>query len=166
MVVAWEQNISGYEIQLSVAPYDAVPAGLVDVAVPLSESLSGSNRHPDVAVHGNTVHVIWQNSADGTVKYLRGTITGTANTTAPQVHSPSPCAYLQRAGGHNNIHLHGAAPNTLYRVFDLRGACLHEGKTDQEGHAELPFRILNDSSSPLFVSATTIFGFQTLPLWP
>ena len=47
-------------------------------------------------------------------------------------------------------------PNTLYRVFDLRGACLHEGKTDQEGHAELPLRILNDSSSPLFVSATTI----------
>ena len=166
--VAWQENSSGWEIHLAIAASDNVPDGLIGSAFPITsefDNLPGSNRHPDIAIHGNKLHVIWQNSGNGTVKYLRGTIIGTANTTAPQGHSPSPCAYLQRAGGHN-IHLHGAEPNTLYRVFDLRGACLHEGKTDQEGHAELPLRILNDSSSPLFVSATTIFGFQTLPLWP
>ena len=45
-VVVWEQSSGGWEVQLSIAPNDALPSELVDVTVPLSESLSGSIAIP------------------------------------------------------------------------------------------------------------------------
>ena len=159
MVVAWEQNMSGYEIQLSVAPHDAVPAGLVDVAVPLSESLSGSNRHPDVAVHGNTVHVIWQNSADGTVKYLRGTL-GDPSHLQPTSAAPTGAQLLRQGTGH--ILLQGATPHSTYRILSATGAIQHEGTCNASGQAILPPR--HTPSPLLLVQAQTPKGGTMLKL--
>lgn len=147
-VVAWEQSSGGWEIQLSVAPHDALPGGLVDVAVPLSESLSGSNRHPDVAVQGNTVHVIWQNSADGTVKYLRGTLDGTSAVQHAPVSTLQP--HLTRLGP-DRVMLRDARPGSTYRILDASGATLHEARCTLNGTADLPSRFL--ATPTLFVQA-------------
>jgi hypothetical protein len=159
-VVAWEQSSGGWEIQLSVAPHDALPGGLVDVAVPLSESLSGSNRHPDVAVHGSTVHVIWQNSADGTVKYLRGTLDGASALTSPTPAITTP--RLVRKGP-DLITLEGAAPGSTYRILASHGTTLHKGTCDPSGRASLPSRFLTPGT-PLLVQAQTPTGPTLLRL--
>jgi hypothetical protein len=145
-VVAWEQNEGGYEIQLSVAPNSDLPSGLVDMAVSLSESLSGSNRHPDVAIHGNTVHVIWQNSANGTVKYLRGTLDGTSALQPTPSSSSQP--RLTRLGP-DWVLLRDARPGSTYRILDASGATLHEARCTPNGTANLPTRFL--STPTLFV---------------
>ena len=159
-VVAWEQSSGGWEIQLSVAPHDALPGGLVDVAVPLSESLSGSNRHPDVAVHGSTVHVIWQNSADGTVKYLRGTLDGASALTSPTPAITTPRLVRQ---GPDLITLEGAAPGSTYRILASHGATLHKGTCDPSGRASLPSRFLTPGTT-LLVQAQASAGPTLLKL--
>jgi len=133
-VVAWEQNAGGWEIQLSVAPNGDLPGGLVDVAVPLSESLSGSNRHPDVAIHGSTVHVIWQNSADGTVKYLRGTLDSTSDL-APSAASARARLVRSALG---QVTIQQALPLSAYRIVNAAAATLHGGRCDDLGTATLP----------------------------
>ena len=139
-VVAWEQNLSGYEIQLSVAPNQELPDALVDVAVPLSEALAGSNRHPDVAVHGHTVHVIWQNSADGTVKYLRGALTPTTQINPLQNATTSSNPRLERLGP-GLVELRGATPHSAYRIYNQSGSLLHEGVCRGDGSSRLPSRV-------------------------
>jgi len=118
------------------------------VAVPLSESLSGSNRHADVAVHGNTVHVIWQNSADGTVKYLSGTLDGTSALSSPTPSIPSP--RLLRHGP-DRVLLRDARPGSTYRILDASGATLHEARCTLNGTVDLPSRFL--ATPTLFVQA-------------
>ena len=73
--VVWEQFDDGYSVQFTIAENDNIPFGLVDSAEPLSINNDGSNRFPKVKIFNNKVHVIWQNSSSGTVKYIRGTIT-------------------------------------------------------------------------------------------
>ena len=165
-VVAWEQSSGGWEVMLSVSANEALPGGLVDVALPLSESLSGSNRHPDVAIEGSTVHVIWQNSADGTVKYLRGTIDNASGTSTLPGSEECVGAKLLRLGG--NWVVENAAVNAPYRVCSLHGALLNEGQTDSEGRAVLPSRLGVSASSPMFVQVTSSIGIETLtiPLMP
>ena len=82
-VVVWEQIDDGFEIKLSIALNDDLPNGLMDIAISPSESLEGSNRHPEVAIIDDKIHLIWQNSTDGTIKYLRGSILNTSSITTP-----------------------------------------------------------------------------------
>ena len=50
------------------------PRGLSSAVRTVSTSLSGLNLHPEVAIHGSKVHVIWKNSGGDQVMYLRGTL--------------------------------------------------------------------------------------------
>jgi hypothetical protein len=159
-VIVWEQSSGGWEIQLAIAPHDALPEGVVDVAVPLSESLSGSNRHPDVAVHGSVVHVIWQNTSDGTVKYLRGTLDGTSGLTTNSARAVS--ARLLRQGA-DVVTLEGAAPGSTYRILASHGVTLHEGQCDPAGSATLPRRFITPDR-PLLVQVQTLTGPALLKL--
>ena len=159
-VVAWEQSLGGWEILLSVAPHNALPDGLVDVAVPLSESLSGSNRHPEVAVYGSVVHVIWQNTSDGTVKYLRGTLDGTSGLHA--ISNRDASARLLRQGA-DLITLEGAAPNSTYRILASQGGTLHQGTCDAAGRANLPSRFVTPDR-PLLVQVQNLLGPTLLKL--
>jgi len=81
--VVWEQIDDGFEIKLSIALNDDLPSGLIDIAISPSELLEGSNRHPEVAIIDDKIHLIWQNSTDGTIKYLRGSILNTSSITTP-----------------------------------------------------------------------------------
>ena len=135
-VLTWEQNDGGYEIAVALTTNDNLPQGLVDQAFTVSDDLSGSNRHPDVAIHGNVVHLIWQNSQSGTVKYLRGTIDGTESvSTTPK----RPIASLQRTGP-STVQLVHAVPMSSFDVLDAAGSLLHRGQCDASGTATIPDR--------------------------
>ena len=135
-MLTWEQNDGGYEIAVALTTNDNLPQGLVDQAFTVSDDLSGSNRHPDVAIHGNVVHLIWKNSQSGTVKYLRGTIDGTESvSTTPK----RPIASLQRTGP-STVQLVHAVPMSTFDVLDAAGSLLHRGQCDAFGTATIPDR--------------------------
>ena len=159
--VVWEQSSGGWEVQLSIAPNDALPSGLVDVAIPLSESLSGSNRHPDVAIDGNTVHVIWQNSAGGTVKYLRGTIDGASGFENDAEDAPQ--ARLIPQGGGQTL-LVGTTPLSPYSIYSVHGALIASGQTDGQGSALLESARGQSSTSIWLVHVQSSLGPQLLKL--
>ena len=124
--MAWQENSSGWEIHLAIAASDNVPDGLIGSAFPFTsefDNLPGSNRHPDVAIHGNQLHVIWQNSGDGTVKCLRGTL-GDPSHLQPTSEAPTGAQLLRQGTGH--ILLQGATPHSTYRILSATGAVLHE----------------------------------------
>ena len=152
IAVAWEQTFGSWEVMLSVASVNSLPSGLIDVADPLSESLSGSNRHPDVAIHGSTLHVIWQNSASGTVKYMRGTLDESSSL-------PSGPPALQpelRSLGSDQIELVNTKPNSTYRILQANGSVLFEGQTDGSGAATLPSRFASQGAPVVLVQAMGI----------
>lgn len=74
IALAWEQNSGGYDVQLAVSNGTT----LTDIAVNLTGEWSGQHRRPQLAFTGTddmpTLHLVWQNSSDGTVKYLKGGI--------------------------------------------------------------------------------------------
>jgi hypothetical protein len=84
--VVWEQIDDGFEIKLALAANEDLPSGLIDIAISPSELLEGSNRHPEVAILDDKIHLIWQNSTDGTIKYLRGSILNTSSITSPSTY--------------------------------------------------------------------------------
>jgi hypothetical protein len=94
------------------------------------------------------VHVIWQNSADGTVKYLRGTLDGTSAVQAAPVSTLKP--HLTRLGP-DRVMLRDARPGSTYRILDASGAILHKARCTLYGTADLPSRFL--ATPTLFVQA-------------
>ncbi len=74
IALAWEQNSGGYDVQLAVSN----GMTLTDIAVNLTSEWSGQHRRPQLVFTGTdytpTLHLVWQNSSDGTVKYLKGSI--------------------------------------------------------------------------------------------
>lgn len=147
--VAWQQNLSGWDIMLSIAANSSVPSGLTNVAINVSEGASGSNRHPDLAIHGNTLHLIWQNSASGTVKYLRGTL-GDLSSTAALQHPDQPQLLLK---GSTSVELVNAMPSTPYLIFQTNGSVLYTGQTNAMGTATLPTRFVQSGSPIMLVQA-------------
>jgi hypothetical protein len=106
------------------------------------------------------VHVIWQNSADGTVKYLRGTLDGASALTSPTPDITTPRLVRQ---GPNLVTLEGATPGSSYRILASHGATLHEGTCDSSGRASLPSRFLTPGT-PLLVQAQASAGPTLLRL--
>ena len=162
--VAWQQNLSGWDIMLSIAANNNIPSGLTNVAINVSEGTSGSNRHPDLAIHGNTLHLIWQNSASGTVKYLRGILGDLSSTTALQ--NPDQPQLLRK--GSARVELVNAMPSSPYLILQTNGSVLHTGQTNGVGTATLPSRFVQSGGPVLLVqtlgnSAPTILklsGFE------
>lgn len=132
-VAVWQENSGGWEIHAASCANDALPAGLSNAGAPMSTSLSGSNLHPEVAIHGSKVHVIWKNSTSGQVMYLRGTLEG-----ARLVESaPTSGATLNRLSP-GWVRIERAIPGANYSVLSPTGALLHKGNCDGQGEANLP----------------------------
>jgi hypothetical protein len=106
---------------------------LSNAGVPVSTSLSGSNLHPEVAIHGFKVHVIWKNNASGQVMYLRGSLEGAGLSDSGDESSAS----LNRLGS-DWVRVEGAKPGANFSVVSPTGALLHRGKCDGQGEANLP----------------------------
>jgi len=104
--------------------------------------------------------VIWQNSADGTVKYLRGTLDGASALTSPAPAITTPRLVRQ---GPDLVTVEGAAPGSTYRILTSHGATLHEGTCDPSGRASVPSRFLTHGT-PLLVQAQTPSGPTLLKL--
>ena len=132
-VAVWQENSGGWEIHAASSANDALPNGLSNAGEPISTSLSGSNLHPEVAIHGSKVHVVWKNSGTGQVMYLRGTLEGAglAESAAESGASLDP-------SGPNQVRIEGALPGATYSVLSSTGAFLHRGACDGQGVAVLP----------------------------
>ncbi len=132
-VAVWQENSGGWEIHAASCANDALPGGLSNAGEPISTSLSGSNLHPEVAIHGSKVHVIWKNSGTGQVMYLRGTLDGAGLVES----APKSGATLNRLGP-GWLRIEGAKPESNYSVLSPTGALLHKGICDGQGEANLP----------------------------
>jgi len=132
-VAVWQENSGGWEIHAASCANDALPGGLSNAGEPISTSLSGSNLHPEVAIHGSKVHVIWKNSTSGQVMYLRGTLEGAGLVDS----APKSDATLNRLGP-GWVRIEEANPGANYSVLLPTGALLHKGICDGQGEANLP----------------------------
>ena len=132
-VAVWQENSGGWEIHVASSANDALPGGLSNSGEPISTSLSGSNLHPEVAIHGSKVHVIWKNSGSGQVMYLRGTLEG-----AGLVESGANLARLCVASAQIKCALKGPCLGANFGVLSSAGAVLHRGTCDSQGAAVLP----------------------------
>ena len=160
--VAWQENSSGWQIHLALTANTNLPEGLIDVGFPITlpfDNLSGSNRQPEVAIHGNDLHVIWQNSGDGTVKYLRGSLESVSQI-APHSKSKQDPRLSRRGVG--VVALQGAKAHSTYRILSPTGSILHEGLCDALGGAILPAQ--HSHAQLLLVQAQTNQGSIILKL--
>ena len=132
-VAVWQENSGGWEIHAASSANDALPGGLSNAGEPISTSLAGSNFHPEVAIHGSKVHVIWKNNASGQVMYLRGSLEGAGLVES----APTSGATLNRLGP-GLVRIEGANPGANFSVLLPTGALLHRGKCDGQGEANLP----------------------------
>ena len=135
-VTVWQENSGGWEIHVASSANDALPGGLSNAGVPVSTSLSGSNLHPEVAIHGSKVHVIWKNSGSGQMMYLRGTLEGSGLEESGAVSDAS----LNRFGA-DLVRIEGAMPGANFSVLTPAGAVLHRGQCDSQGAADLPSQL-------------------------
>ena len=76
--VVWEEFDNGFQVKLTILLNESIYDGFTNSIYNLSENIMGSNRYPEVRIFNDKIHVIWQNSLDGTIKYLKGTITNTS----------------------------------------------------------------------------------------
>ena len=134
--VVWQENSGGWEIHAASSANDALPWGLSNQGAPISTSLSGSNLHPEVAIHGSKVHVIWKNSGSGQVMYLRGTLEGSG-----LVESGSESGATLRRLGPNQVRIVGALPGAIFSVMSSAGGVLFRGMCDGQGAADLPTQL-------------------------
>ena len=135
-VAVWQENSGGWEIHAASSANDALPGGLSNAGVPVSTSLSGSNLHPEVAIHGSKVHVIWKNSGSGQVMYLRGTLEG-----AGLVGSGAESGASLNRLGPDQVRIERAMPGANFSVLTPAGAVLHRGQCNSQGAADLPSQL-------------------------
>ena len=132
-VAVWQENSGSWEIHVASSANDALPGGLSNAGEPISTSLSGSNLHPEVAIHGSKVHVIWKNSGSGQVMYLRGTLDG-----AGLVETGAESGASLNRLGPDQVRIESALPGSNYSVLSPTGGVVYRGECDEQGEANLP----------------------------
>ncbi|MGB1411150.1 MAG: hypothetical protein ACPG59_06370, partial [Flavobacteriaceae bacterium] len=115
------------------------------------------NLHPEVAIHGSKVHIIWKNSGNGQVMYLRGTLGGSGLVES----GPEYGASLRRLGP-DQVRIEGALPGASFRVLSSAGAVLHLGRCDSQGAAVLPTKLAQ--SKLIEVQVESNIGLELLRL--
>ncbi len=156
-VAVWQENSGGWEIHAASSANDALPGGLTNAGAPISTSLSGSNLHPEVAIHGSKIHVIWKNSGSGKVMYLRGTLEGTGL----EESGAGSGASLNRLGP-DQVHIERAIPGANFSVLSPAGAVLHRSQCNSQGVAVLPSQLAQ--SHVILVQIRSRQGLEMLKL--
>ena len=133
VALAWEQNTGGYDIQLalsSVGAGESQSSMLTDVAVNLTSEWNGQHRRPIVALSSNEAgetqfHLVWQHSADGTVKYWTGYIAYPTDIN-PVLAPQQPTVTIDRVALH--VDLPASWRNSTWNAYDMQGRLLCNGK--------------------------------------
>jgi hypothetical protein len=74
IAVCWHENLgSNYDVYVSVASVTNSSA-LYTTKLLANESQTGNQLYSDLVLNGNEIHVVYQDSPSGTVKYRRGII--------------------------------------------------------------------------------------------
>lgn len=114
----WKQHVNGSDqLALRLAPniYNGFLPGFdtVDVA---------NITNTDIAIFGNTLHVVWQDNAAGNVQYRKGTYIPVA-TTLSEIHTevkadvfPNPASDIVSIRANQNLE--------RVSLFDLSGRCV------------------------------------------
>jgi len=134
IALAWEQNTSGYDVQLALSQGTTVQ--LTDVAQNLTSAWSGQHRRPAIAFSTGDaeepiLHVAWQHSTSGTVHYQRGTLTEPTViicNAAPEpqlVHEPDGVRIEFTTGW----------LGAVWSIWDITGRLIQSGVYD--GHSDL-----------------------------
>ncbi len=156
-VAVWQENSGGWEIHVASSTNDALPGGLSNSGEPISTSLSGSNLHPEVAIQGPKVHVIWKNSGTGQVMYLRGTLEGAGLAESAAESGATLCRL-----GPDQVRIEGAITEANFSVLSSAGAVLYRGQCDGQGAAVFPTQLARSQVVMVQVQSNT--GLELLRL--
>ena len=126
LVTSWERNSGGYEIMVAVS--DAGAGELENSVVNVTADLSGHKRNPAVIYDGEFIHLVFKNTTEGVVNYMKGEISGTSKVEGIELED-SPWAISVDEIGWT---LRGE--NASYSLYDLNGRTLETGEFFNELH--------------------------------
>lgn len=127
LALAWEQNSGGYDIQLTIS--NGTDWSFTDLAQNITGEWSGQHRRPAVAFSTNSdgtplLHLAWQKSSSGTVRYLTGTIESTSSIVQPVNSDP---LVIQNAFG-TILDPKGQWDGSLWGLWTAEGRLLDSGQ--------------------------------------
>ena len=142
--LAFEQNSGGYDIQLALSGGLSGGSGtqLTDVSVNLTAAWSGQHRRPVIAWSTTNddnlplLHIVWQNSSDGTVKYLQGTIAYPLQIPEAENEDILPEVIFNR--GIWQLQIPDSWQDGTWRIYNLAGQLTHHGTCNGHFTINLP----------------------------
>jgi len=126
LVTSWERNSGGYEVMVAVS--NAGAGELENSVVNVTADLSGHKRNPAVIYDGEFIHLVFKNTTDGVVHYMKGEISGTSKVEGIELED-SPWAISVDEIGWTLM-----GENASYTLYDLNGRTLETGEFFNELH--------------------------------
>ena len=134
LVTAWERNSGGYEIMVAVS--DAGTGELENSVVNVTAELSGHKRNPALIYDGESVHLIYKNTSEGIVNYMRGEISGTSKVEGIDLNE-CPWTISEDEFGWSL-----SGENAAYILYDLNGRLLETGELINKLHIPINKRAM------------------------
>lgn len=137
VALAWEQNTSGYDIQLAISNGNDLV--LTDVAQNITEEWSGQHRRPTIAFSTDDngqakLHLAWQHSASGTIHYMSGSVT----TPSIVICFAEPEPQIMQESSGVRIQLTEGWMPARWNVWDITGRLVETGSYDPFEGAWIP----------------------------
>ena len=120
LITSWERNSGGYEVMVAIS--DAGAGELENSVVNVTADLSGHKRNPAVIFDGDFIHLVYKNTTEGVVNYMKGEISGTSKVEGVELED-SPWLI---SGDDYGWTLRGE--NASYVLYDLNGRVLEMGE--------------------------------------
>ena len=120
LITSWERNSGGYEVMVAIS--DAGAGELENSVVNVTADLSGHKRNPAVIFDGEFIHLVYKNTTEGIVNYMKGEISGTSKVEGVEFDD-SPWAI---SGDEFGWTLKGE--NASYTLYDFNGRALEMGE--------------------------------------
>ena len=111
-----------------VAVSDAGAGELENSVVNVTADLSGHKRNPAVVYDGECIHLVFKNTTEGVVNYMKGVISGTSKVEGIELEDSPWTISVDDIGWT----LRGE--NASYTLYDLNGRTLETGEFFNELH--------------------------------
>jgi hypothetical protein len=134
LVTSWERNSGGYEIMVAVS--DAGAGELENSVVNVTADLSGHKRNPAVIYDGEFIHLVYKNTTEGIVNYMKGEISGTSKVEGVELDDSPWAISIDELGWT----LRGG--NASYILYDLNGRALEMGEFFNELHIPINNKVM------------------------
>jgi len=131
--LVWEENVGGYDVQLSLALNDGSLLGAAPMN--LTSAFSGHHKKPIVRLGSATaavpyeidVHLVWKDAQMGVVRYLKGVASGPDGIASENTDRPiRPSIAAVGAGGFTAV-LPLAWRAGVWKIWDVTGKLLDSG---------------------------------------